>query len=43
MTAGVLAWSGLALSFLAAFVLSLFHTALGSFSKIQVSRFLEDH
>ena len=43
MTAEVLAWSGLALSFLAAFVLSLFHTALGSFSKIQVSRFLEDH
>jgi CBS domain containing-hemolysin-like protein len=42
VTAGVLAWSGLALSFLAAFVLSLFHTALGGFSKIQVSRFLED-
>ncbi len=42
MTAGILAWSGLALSFLAAFVLSLFHITLGSFSKIQVSRFLED-
>jgi len=43
VTGGILAWSGLALSFLAAFALSLFHTALGSFSKIQVSRFLEDH
>lgn len=42
MTSDILAWTGLALSFLAAFVLSLFHITLGSFSKIQVSRFLED-
>ncbi|HEX2694660.1 MAG TPA: CBS domain-containing protein, partial [Acidobacteriota bacterium] len=42
MTAGVLSWFGLALSFLAAFFLSLFRITLGSFSKIQVSRFLEE-
>ncbi len=42
MTSDILAWTGLALSFLAAFVLSLVHITLGSFSKIQVSRFLED-
>jgi CBS domain containing-hemolysin-like protein len=42
VTSDILAWTGLALSFLAAFVLSLFHITLGSFSKIQVSRFLED-
>jgi CBS domain containing-hemolysin-like protein len=42
VTAEFLAWAGLALSFLAAFVLSLFHVTLASFSKIQVSRFLEE-
>jgi len=42
MTAEFLARAGLALSFLAAFVLSLFHITLASFSKIQVSRFLEE-
>ncbi len=42
MTSNLLAWAGLALSFLAAFVLSLVHITLGSFSKIQVSRFLEE-
>ncbi len=35
-------WTGLGLSFLAAFLLSLFHISLGSFSKISLSRFLED-
>jgi len=35
-------WTGLALAFLAAFLLSLFHVALGSFSKISLSRFLEN-
>jgi CBS domain containing-hemolysin-like protein len=37
-----LAWAGLAFCFLAAFLLSLLHIALGSFSKISMSRFLED-
>jgi len=37
-----LVWTGLALCFLAAFLLSLLHVALGSFSKISMSRFLED-
>jgi CBS domain containing-hemolysin-like protein len=35
-------WTGLAFAFLAAFLLSLFHVALGSFSKIALSRFLEN-
>jgi len=35
-------WAGLGLSFLAAFIFSLFHVSLGSFSKIAISRFLED-
>jgi CBS domain containing-hemolysin-like protein len=35
-------WTGLVLLFLAAFVLSLFHISLSSFSKISLSRFLED-
>ncbi|MBM3305253.1 MAG: HlyC/CorC family transporter [Candidatus Aminicenantes bacterium] len=39
---GPVAWTGLALCFLAAFLLSLLHIALGSFSKISMSRFLED-
>jgi len=42
MSAGLAIWIGLFLSFLAAFVLSIFHITLDSFSKIQVSRFLED-
>jgi len=42
MTTSVLTWAGLALSFLAAFAFSLFHVCLGFFSKISLSRFLED-
>ncbi len=34
-------WTGLALAFLAAFLLSLFHIVLGAYSKISFSRFLE--
>ncbi len=41
MTMGAVVWIGLGLSFLAAFILSLFHIVLGSFSKISLSRFLE--
>jgi CBS domain containing-hemolysin-like protein len=42
MTASALTWTGLALAFLAAFLLSLFHIVLGAYSKISLSRFLED-
>jgi len=35
-------WVGFFFSFLAAFLFSLFHMSLGSFSKISLSRFLED-
>ncbi len=42
MTMTPVAWIGLALAFLAAFLLSLFHVVLGAFSKISLSRFLED-
>jgi CBS domain containing-hemolysin-like protein len=35
-------WVGLGLVFLAAFALSLFHASLSTFSKISLSRFLED-
>jgi CBS domain containing-hemolysin-like protein len=42
MTASVLTWTGLVLAFLAAFLLSLFHIVLGSYSKISLSRFLEN-
>lgn len=35
-------WAGFCLSFIAAFLFSLFHISLGSFSKIAISRFLED-
>jgi CBS domain containing-hemolysin-like protein len=38
---GALVWTGLALAFLAAFLLSLFHVVLGAYSKISLSRFLE--
>lgn len=37
-----LEWVGFFFSFLAAFLCSLFHMSLGSFSKISISRFLED-
>jgi CBS domain containing-hemolysin-like protein len=42
MTADALIWTGLGLTFLAAFLLSLFHIVLGAYSKISLSRFLED-
>lgn len=42
MEAEFFIWAGLGLSFLAAFIFSLFHVSLGSFSKIAISRFLED-
>ena len=42
MTTNVLTWVGLGLSLLIAFVFSLFHVCLGSFSKISLSRLLED-
>ncbi len=42
MTTSVLTWAGLALSILAALLFSLFHVCLGSYSKISLSRFLED-
>lgn len=35
-------WMGFCVSFLAAFLLSLFHISLRSFSRISLSRFLED-
>ena len=42
MTASFLTWTGLVLAFLAAFLLSLFHIVLGAYSKISLSRFLEN-
>jgi len=42
MSMATVTWIGLAFAFLGAFLLSLFHVALGSFSKISLSRFLED-
>ena len=42
MDTEVITWAGLALSFLGAFLISVFHVSLSSFSKIAVSRFLED-
>lgn len=39
---GTAAWTGLALCIILAFFLSLLHIALGSFSKISMSRFLEN-
>ena len=42
MMSDTLTWVGLGLSFLAALIFSLFHVCLGSFSKISLSRFLED-
>jgi len=42
MTAGFWSWAGLTILFLIAFLLSLFHASLSTFSKISLSRFLED-
>ena len=42
MMSDTLTCVGLGLSFLAALIFSLFHVCLGSFSKISLSRFLED-
>jgi hypothetical protein len=42
MTMETITWIGLGLSFLATFLFSLCHICLGSFSKISLSRFLED-
>jgi len=42
MTASAITWIGLGLAFLAAFLLSLFHIVLGAYSKISLSRFLEN-
>lgn len=41
MTTGAVVWTGLGLALLAAFLLSLFHVLLGSYSKISLSRVLE--
>ena len=43
MTMATLIWTGLAFAFVAAFLLSLFHISLGAYSKISLSRFLENH
>lgn len=42
MTMAAVTWTGLTFAFIAAFLLSLFHVALGSFSKISLSHFLEN-
>ena len=42
MTMGAVTWIGFGLAFLAAFLLSLFHIVLGGYSKISLSRFLEN-
>jgi CBS domain containing-hemolysin-like protein len=42
MTMAAFTWIGLAFAFLAAFLLSLFHICLDSYSKISLSRFLEN-
>jgi CBS domain containing-hemolysin-like protein len=42
MTAGFWSWAGLALLFILAFLLSLFHASLSAFSKISLSRYLEN-
>jgi CBS domain containing-hemolysin-like protein len=42
MTAGFWSWAGLAVLFLIAFLLSWFYASLSTFSKISLSRFLED-
>ncbi len=42
MTTSVVIWTGFAFAFVAAFLLSLFHIVLGSYSKISLSHFLEN-
>ena len=42
MTMAAVTWTGLAFAFIAAFLLSLFHVCLDSYSKISLSRFLEN-
>ncbi len=42
METEILKWAGFGLSFLAAFLFSLFHVSLSSFSKISISRLLEN-
>jgi CBS domain containing-hemolysin-like protein len=42
MTMLAVTWTGFGLAFLAAFLLSLFHIVLGGYSKISLSRFLEN-
>jgi CBS domain containing-hemolysin-like protein len=42
MTANFWTWAGLTLLFILAFFLSLFHACLNTFSKISLSRYLED-
>jgi CBS domain containing-hemolysin-like protein len=42
MTSGFWSWAGLAVLFLIAFLLSLYYASLSTFSKISLSRFLED-
>jgi len=42
MTTGLWSWAGLTLLFILAFLLSLFHAALSVFSKISLSRYLEN-
>ncbi len=41
-TMAALTWTGLVFAFVAAFLLSLVHVCLGSYSKISLSRFLEN-
>jgi CBS domain containing-hemolysin-like protein len=41
-TMAILTWTGLAFAFIAAFLLSLLHVCLGAYSKISLSRFLEN-
>jgi CBS domain containing-hemolysin-like protein len=42
MTMAAVIWTGLTFAFIAAFLLSLFHVCLDSYSKISLSRFLEN-
>lgn len=42
MELDLIKWAGFCLSFLAAFLFSLFHISLSSFTKISISRLLED-
>jgi putative hemolysin len=42
MNISIAMWAGLVLSFIATFLLSLFHVSISSFSKISLSSYLED-